>query len=709
LPKKLNDHLILFSIWLFLWNISLLSSQVNDSTMSSFDDAPSTLVSTKLQGVALRTPPPSDTYVIECIVHPSDEEYDNAAKHATPLFSQVNAPTRRILRLANHATAMDVLHQLNLITAALLPTNSRSRGDDDDDDRNEVSVVDAGIRTQLFAVHPASGDGSPFTSTSEANLLSRTPIRELLGLRFPFTIAITPSLSPARTAAWTPEQWRAALMAHHNTRLNVVNSEHAEREASMRKPLTGADVIKPSAVMEASLVKSFSSRHQNASQYSFMHAMSGGAQDDETNIIVTPAANNLSMHTSPESPSGFAGGVPTLLVSDARAKRSSLSLSTGNTPRTPLGATGRRTSSPGVASPTPSNLSNIAQSRQEKRNAAQVERQRLQDLQRLREQNIAALEQRAQQKSQSTSHHVVIREEERAALAEQERKVVAERQARLDSRTQRSLESKRSLQEQHAARLLEKKMEYQRLMEAALLSSSAANNGQSMENEDQPFKDFGSTSVAAFSGTASGSAMNHSRASRARSIVELPDAAETELSKLELEQAKTNFVNRVAASRKATERRMSRFSTVKYHPFAVHAELQSLLGELDATAHHNAVQTEQQQRSEREREHEHATAEYHRLVMDDSIKKRVAIKMERKVNSIEHHAQLIAFEKVKKQSEEEAKKQSDAEARARIAQFYEKKKLQEAAAIDLARRQKEMAEYVERQRMALQSLVPSGN
>lgn len=651
----------------------------------------------------MRTPPPSDTYVIECIVHPSDEEYEAASKSSLP--QQVSAPSRRILRVVNHATAMDVLHQLHLVSALLLPANDASNngssGAVESGEGNAVSVAQAGIRTQLFAVHPASGDGSPFLSTREANLLSQAPLRESLALRFPFTIAITPSLAPARTAAWTPAQWRAALLAQHNARLNVVNREHVEREASVRKPLTGTDVIKASAVMEGSL-KSFSSRHQNNSQYSFLHALGGGAHDDETNIIVTPAAasNNLSIPTSPESPSGF-GAVPALFVSDGRNKRSSLTLSTGNTPRTPLGATGRRrTSSPGAVSPAPSNLSNVTQSRQQKRNAAQAERQRLQDLQKLREQNIAALERRAQEKSQSTDAYVVTREGERAAQAEEDRKVVAERLARMDSRTQRSLESKRSLQEQHAARLLEKKMEYQQLMESALHSTSPAIGA---EEPAEPFKEFGAST---FSVLASGSALNHSRASRSRSVVELPDAAETELSKLELEQAKTNFVNRVAASRKATDRRMSRFSTVKYHPFAVHAELQSLLGELDATAHKNAVDTEQQQRTEREREHEHATAEYHRRVMDDSIKKRVAIKMERKVNSIDHHMQLIAFEKVKKQTEEDAKKQSDADARARIAQFYEKKKQQEADAADLARRQKEMAEYVERQRIALQSLVP---
>lgn len=676
--------------------------------MSSFDDGPSTLVSAKLQGVALRTPPPCDTYIMECIVHPSEQEYSSSA-------AGFGNPMRRILRLTNHATAMDLLHQLNLVSAELLTCNSSAATADvacssaDVVLSNAVSITSGGVRTQLFAVHPASGDGTPFLSTREADLLSQRPIRECLSLRFPFTVAVTPVLPVAQTASWTAEQWTSALHSQHRAQLTSENDEHAIREASMKKPTSGADVIKSTAVAGGSSKSLASRRNLPVSGFGASSVnISMEAKrynDDETNIIVTPAAasNDLSPPQTPEHL--FVGGAPpSLFVPEERCH----SLSPGNTPRTPMGATRRRTSSVSLSNadevaPTAARASpSGSRTRQEKRVAAQEERQRLLELQRVREQNIANKERESQSKAQAMQAHVAKRENERSAQTDQDRKTTAERQARIDSRTQRSLESKRSLQEQHAARILAKKLEYQELMESALRSSElwppAANAALEPFAFDPTVRnELGVLSVD-----------GHRRvhvADRKRSVVDLPDAHETELSRLERDQAKENFVNRVAASRKSTERRMSKFSAVKLHPFVVHAELKSLLENLDADAHSNAKRTECQQRMEREQQHEHATSEYHRRVMDDSIRARVELKMERKVRSIEHHAQQIAFEKVKKQTEEEGKKQKEMDAKARIQMFYERKRQDEIAAQELARRQKEMVEYIDRQKAALHTLI----
>jgi hypothetical protein len=680
--------------------------------MSGFDDVPTTLVSAKLQGVALRTPPPSDTYVIECIIHLSDAELEAQQRAADVPTSSSSQTIRRILRLAQQATAMDLLNQLGLISSACL-----LRREVDSDTQNALSINSGGIRTQLFAIHPASGDGTPFHSIREANLLSKAPIRESLSLRFPFTIAIIPALPFDRTSAWGPEQWHRALIAQHEKQLHLENEAHASREASMRKPTTGADVIKASAVGS---IRSMASRRNLPALEQNAVVINRGA-DDETNIVVTPAAasNNLSLPTSPleggKKSCFLSGTTPGLFVPEERP-----STSPGNTPRTPLGATRRRTSSVSLSgvdedeSPAPIRKSPITtmQTRQEKRIAAQAERQRLEELQRVREQNIAKKERDAQEREERARKHVVRREDERSIHSQQEHKVIAERQARIESRTRCSLESKQSLEERHTARILAKKLELQQLMENAL----GANGVIPANKSDDPFGRFGNEQQhdeAASTGETPGDndetrathRTKHARMDRARSVVDLPDAVESELAKLEREQAKTNFVNRVAASRKATERRMSKFSTVKFHPFAAHAELRSLLGQLDADAHDYAKETEERQRLESEKEREHATSEYHRRVMDDSIKKRVELKMERKVHSIEHHIQQIAFEKVKKQDEEQARKMRDADAKSRIAQFYEKRRQEEIAAKDLARREKEMETYIEHQKAALQSLL----
>lgn len=142
--------------------------------MSRFDDGPKSLVSVKLQGVALRTPPPAESYVVECFVHPSPDNCD--ATGSSLLYA------RRIIRLSNAATVVQALQQLELIA----PEINHVRG--------VMATSSGGVRTQLFSVRPAAGDGSPFTSLQEADLCSTVPCESV----YPFAFhSPSPSLRPA--------------------------------------------------------------------------------------------------------------------------------------------------------------------------------------------------------------------------------------------------------------------------------------------------------------------------------------------------------------------------------------------------------------------------------------------------------------------------------------------------------------------------------
>lgn len=118
------------------------------------------LVSAKLQKVALRTPPPTDSYLMQCF---------GAGQPGRPV------------RLPGDATFLDLLLRLCLVT----PDEHRAG-------TPSVAFSEGGTRFQKFDIRPALGDGSPNTAFPAADLVDRAEARILdyPGMRYPFAIFI---------------------------------------------------------------------------------------------------------------------------------------------------------------------------------------------------------------------------------------------------------------------------------------------------------------------------------------------------------------------------------------------------------------------------------------------------------------------------------------------------------------------------------------
>jgi hypothetical protein len=118
------------------------------------------LVSAKLQQVALRTPPATDSFLIQCF---------GTGQPGKPV------------RLPREATFLDLLLRLGLITV-----------DEHRSGTESVARSLGGTRQQRFDIRPALGDGSPNTAFPATNLLERAELRVLdsPGLRFPYSIFI---------------------------------------------------------------------------------------------------------------------------------------------------------------------------------------------------------------------------------------------------------------------------------------------------------------------------------------------------------------------------------------------------------------------------------------------------------------------------------------------------------------------------------------
>lgn len=118
------------------------------------------LVSAKLQKVALRTPPPTDSYLLQC---------HGAGQPGRPV------------RLPGDATFLDVLLRLGLVT----PDEHRAG-------TPSVAFSEGGTRFQKFDIRPALGDGSANTAFPAVDLVDRAAARILdsPGVRYPFALFI---------------------------------------------------------------------------------------------------------------------------------------------------------------------------------------------------------------------------------------------------------------------------------------------------------------------------------------------------------------------------------------------------------------------------------------------------------------------------------------------------------------------------------------
>jgi hypothetical protein len=152
------------------------------------------LVSEKLKGVALRTPPPSDTFIVQCFVMPETDgiftyELCTPAARAEVTVVPWHTPTTQsIVRLPVDATPLHLLLKLGLID-----DNQFSKG------TCSVASCEGGTRSQLFELRAALGDGRPHPSYPPADLTKELPLRTVMpGLRFPFCVAITPSSEALR-------------------------------------------------------------------------------------------------------------------------------------------------------------------------------------------------------------------------------------------------------------------------------------------------------------------------------------------------------------------------------------------------------------------------------------------------------------------------------------------------------------------------------
>lgn len=701
---------------------------------------PKSLVSAKLQGVALRTPPTTDTYVLECFVCPSvigaaaSLQSTLSLSNSTSGGSSGDEAQHKILRVSNACTVVELLHVAGLVSKDVVVSGAA----------NVLASVTGGISTQMFDVRPAAGNGAPFSSLQAADLCSLMPLRDLMKLRFPFAVAITPLLSVSASSGWSVRQWENTLRTLHAEK--VTSETCALRNDTDNGAAHGPRSLASDAM---AVFRSSASAPGSTAASNRMAVFRPHTLDDVQNnksvpqpaadIVVTPAqgsftfcgenATSTSCTLNEVNSNPFllsatvpsAGHMPRAVTPDAHG---------GITPRTPNGTRVRRSSSVSLCDgDTPEvgahHYTGKAEStislRRQRRAAADAERARAEELQRKREELISVKEQNRSVYVAQMSEHVVEREQQRAAIAETERRMEAERRARMEARDKAVIEEKRMLFEQRSAHFVAKKVELELLLkekhqELFLASTSGVNSASTStrrSHTSDPFAQFvigeatgaGKPNASADTLAAPvspGSKLKH----RALSVVDLPDADESELARFEKEQAKVSFVNRVAAARKANERRMSKFSTVKFHPFTVHAELQSLLGRLDADSSDYLLEAERLQRDEQAAEHERSKADYHKKVMSENIQRRVEIKMERKCTELEHHAAKIQFERVAREDSILEKKKQEQEAKQRMQVFYARKHEQEEEAKRMAQRQKDLAEYLERQKVALSTLLP---
>ena len=118
------------------------------------------LVSAKLQKVALRTPPPTDSFLMQCY---------GAGQPGRPV------------RLPGDATFLDLLLRLGLVT----PDEHRVG-------TPAIAFSKGGVRRQKFDIRPALGDGSANTAFPAVDLVERAEMRvsDTAGVRYPYSLFI---------------------------------------------------------------------------------------------------------------------------------------------------------------------------------------------------------------------------------------------------------------------------------------------------------------------------------------------------------------------------------------------------------------------------------------------------------------------------------------------------------------------------------------
>lgn len=614
-----------------------------------FGEASRSLVSAKLQGVALRTPPPAESFIAECYVHFASISSNKLAPKellelATPFADAECSGTqqfllRKIVRIPSHATVMTLLAMLGLIKEDCTP--------------EAVTVNSNGIRTQMFSVRPATGNGQPFTSLNEADLTATSPLRECIGVQFPFCIAVTPLLPTTQTSNWPQVQWASTLNQVHTFRVENFLLAHCDESTKSRVHNIFRNST-PQPAIDA----------PEASTLTSAIPTRGGDMEEQSHRFqqvdgLDAPATQTRMRSNSDSQSE--------LRCDDLAKDA---------------------------------LKSPATQRKERRQAADAERQRVAELQKSRERNLQQREIERQRKEAEAVQHAIDRECDRSEQVRSFRQLTAIREAKMATRDKGIVEMKQQLFEARTRNYLEQKAQLESTLskQYSVIFPSSEFRLSTQTSVADPF-DF-PNHMSSFHRSKSPTKPS----ARTKSVVDLPQPEETELFKMEKEAAKSNFVNRVAASRKATERRLSKFSMVKLHPFAVNAELRSILENLDSCAHTAAVQMEQEQEAERRSEAECATADYHKKVMSENITRRATMKQEKKQAQLEKHAQQIAFERLTKEDAASVEQKKRDDAKKLIDEHYERKALMERKAREIAKHEEELSQYIDRQREALFSM-----
>lgn len=674
------------------------------------------LVSAKLQGVALRTPPPTDSYVVEVAlwpvappdttqrpgsssasasrirpssalsmksggasVSPNSASSKAAASQLIDVVLSAQPLSRKIVRLPPTATALDLLKQLRLFTAT--PGCGGA-------------VVRGGLRTQLFAVRPALGTGAPNQSLQEAELAVAgavdpegqcamlRPLRDAIAIRFPFSVAITPTLDVPFDSRTDPTgaKTQALLEALHQQRLQGGSSS-----SSSASPTVADD--------GENRYHSSASANQTTTNLVPASAAASGSPllPKGSSVVGGPVVHNVVTEGAATTAPPFTTMMGKSLNDTTR--------SLGDTQPAAAAAAANGSGEVGEGD----GLLSAAEVRRLRREAAAADRKRIAELEEKRRANLAAKEAAQSANSMRSEEHAKQREAERRAAEEQRNQRLAEREARLQSREKQLFSDKSALllqrqqvteakKDAHAARMAQ-------IHEQLFSQQQQSDAAPAAFPYVRPVESFALHRSLSLFAAPSFSGEDDFR--QQGSVTDLPELVETEAVRLERENAKSSFINRVAASRKMTERRLSRFAMVKQHPFETNATLKTLLENLDHATAEEAQQIEAQQARDRELKWQAEAKLFHESVVQHNNDKRATLKLERKQMEVERHVAAIAFERVSKEDAARAKAEKDAEAAGRMREFYAKKKELEDRADQLALQQKAMEQYVERQRDAL--------